>query len=286
MIKKTERVAPLQPWHSDYDLNMRLDDLENEDFEETEEEKAEFEERVRKEIELRLGHRSPPPPSSAPAAAPSPPVLVSATPDHVTSSPRAPSSPSASAPAIPSGLAAMNTLGLETTPAALSTSRPISTPRRMLTAPTIETPDMTAPLPRPPPTRVLPSHLTDTPINVPTPQTPEVVDRSVVGQGRRDDLATPLANAVYEKLKTKTEYQKITKHIENVRKALAPAPAAGSSRGRGRGGRLGMGARARIGGQVMKGLRFCLPPDDPKTKNRAEIVSFHCTVWSDARSCS
>lgn len=149
-----------------------------------------------------------------------------------------------------------------------------------LTSPSmVETPK--APLLRAPPRAPASAVALDTPVNVPTPtQTPQQTGDTTIGRGRRDDPATPVPLA-RDGPKTKN-LQTLTKHFDQFSKTVA-GPSTEASRGRGRGRGRGLGMRSNrapsnlgLGGTVLKGLRFCIPPENnlvSKHKSRWEIVS-------------
>ncbi|BEJ01255.1 hypothetical protein CcaverHIS631_0511120 [Cutaneotrichosporon cavernicola] len=158
-----------------------------------------------------------------------------------------------------------------TYPTRPSTRHTMATPARISTAPTVETPTLTAQLPAPPTGRLL-----DTPMHVATPQTPDTTHPSAVARGPRDDPTTPvpLGTAELDKLQKRKGFQELTKHLNDILPQLGPAPAPRHGRGRGRGrgrSRLGMTSHVNIGGSVLSGTRICLAPSGP-FKPRAAIV--------------
>lgn len=251
-------------WHDDVFAHLDRIDTDPAFDEDSEDVKA-YEAWVRSEVERKLarGQASSPPP---------PPVqdpleLVAATHFRATSSPPL----RLSSPPVASRLSGVGPT--HPTHPTHSTRQAFDTPARISTAPTVETPTLTAPLPAPP---ACASRLFDTPISIATPQSPDATHPSAIARGPRDDPATPvpLGMAELERLRKRENFKELTKHLQDIAHLLAPpAPAArGGGRGRGR-GRLGMTRTINIGGNVLAGTRICLAPNT-LSKPRAAIVSF------------
>lgn len=151
-------------------------------------------------------------------------------------------------------------------------------------APLVETPTMPPPLPAPPQVATI-GPTFNTPINIPTPtQTPSNMS---VGRAKRDDPATPapLGNEAFAKLRGKKEFQNLTKLFETFAQSaqlegVSGSGSRGTARGTGRAPILRTTSRTSstggLGGNILKGLRFCLPPQGNRTamhKQRGEIVS-------------
>lgn len=263
---------PVPGWMSE-DVFAHFDYIDTADeYRDDPEETAAFEEMVRREVELKLGHRAAPR-SSSPLAAPSPLILVAATP-LLPNPPHLHSSPPRGSPGIPSGLAAIDTLALSPSAGLTSTHRSASTPLRMpWTAPTVETPDLTAVLPPPPAT--LRPRLLDTPTYVPTPQTPDATDPTAIARGRRDDPATPVplgSAAKLKQIRSKSNFQTLTKQLETLNKQMSRAQLVSTRSRERRGPRIGLTPSWKIGCDALKGTRICLLPESI-AKGRIDIVS-------------
>jgi len=162
-----------------------------------------------------------------------------------------------------------------------STPKPISTS----TFPHIPTPTFTSTPNLPSPAKVTPGPsrnprhppatlVNETPINVDSPiDTP-----TGEGRGRRDDPATPVPLGVekFNLLKSKKDFQTLTKHFEMFTKqserqkklAAEPITRKGKMAVQGKGSEV-------LGGKVFEGLRICFPPElgnTSKQKTHWDIV--------------
>lgn len=250
---------PFQTWGED--LWAKLDDMDNSDWwQDSPEEQQEFENRVRDSM------RAPPAePQSANALNVSMQLsnvlFPDTTPRHVSGG----ASRSSPAPAT-------QQLAAETPGGQPNKGRSFGTPL-------VDTPPAPKSLPRPrtllatststPTVSTRPPSALDTPDNVPTP-TQTQADVSV-GKGKRDDPATPVPLGDDSPLK-KGPYTKITNQFNAFNlKILAAANRVGqeSTRGsgktRGRGRAIGLRTtRSTLRPEVLKGMRFCMPPEGPQ----------------------
>ena len=174
-----------------------------------------------------------------------------------------------------------------------STPKPISTS----TFPNIRTPsfDSTPELPKPNPATEHPvagpsrtprpvninATFVDTPTHIPSPiDTPHTSRQGPMigeGRGRRDDPATPVPLGVekFQFLKSKKDFQTLTKHFEMFTKQSERLKKAALEPPKGRDkGKLGKTSEV-LGGKVFEGLRFCFPPElgnTSKQKTHWDIV--------------
>lgn len=141
------------------------------------------------------------------------------------------------------------------------------------------TPNLPQPEKTPGPSKTLRPHVTplvhetpthvDSPIDTPTGE----------GRGRRDDPATPVPLGVekFQLLKSKKDFQTLTKHFEMFTKqserqkkaAAEPITRKGKTAIQGKGSEV-------LGGKVFEGLRICFPPEmgnTSKQKTHWDIVS-------------
>lgn len=274
------------------DLWARLDELDNADWwRDTEEEERAFRKYVQDDIAKRWHTR---PQDSSPSAGNTSVLEAPAGQTVPSSSPDEPENTTTGAFPTPTYA---NQLASAPSPSDRMSGIPEVPPLRVRSlaytqapTPTVSTPSLRPRLPAPPTVTTAPTVATAasstktfaTPPNVATPsQTPRVPDS--VGQGRRDDPATPVPLGAA--IEGKRNYQQLTKHFEDFSKALkdvaVPPPARGRGRGRGRGlGRSGSRAPSLLGlgGTIFKGLRFCIPPETnqvTKHKQRWDIVSWN-----------
>jgi hypothetical protein len=169
-----------------------------------------------------------------------------------------------------------------------STPKPISTS----TFPHFPTPTFTSTPELPPPkTSITVSGPSKTPrpattalVNETPTYVPSPIDTpSGEGRGRRDDPATPVPLGVerFQSLKSKKDFQTLTKHFEMFtkqserQKKLAAEPVV---KGKGK-GKMGVQGNASevLGGKVFEGLRICFPPElgnTSKQKTHWDIVRF------------
>lgn len=136
------------------------------------------------------------------------------------------------------------------------------------TTPRIDSPiDLTVVLPPPPPSpiavaRPLPE-LADTQ-EVPSPrETPS----NRIGEGRRDDPATPLplGVATFTRLRSRKDFQTVSKHFEAFEKGISKELKRTDSKGKGKEVE-----------SALTGCRICMPPETggaSKLKQRWDIVS-------------
>lgn len=169
-----------------------------------------------------------------------------------------------------------------------------STPRTLHTAtfPIVPTPSDTGTpvLPRPRPLAsastsalIHPHRITDTPEQIASPiETPDT--SRTEGRGRRDDPTTPvpIGTGSFAKLKTKKDFQTISKHFDLFSKNISKTSEVAKGRGgRKVPGRGGSSLAAGLGGKIFEGLRFCIPPELGKVgqhKGWWEIVRLHSGI--------
>ncbi|KAL7424399.1 hypothetical protein Q5752_000081 [Cryptotrichosporon argae] len=131
--------------------------------------------------------------------------------------------------------------------------------RRLLThlTPSVPTPSRRRPLPAPPATASTfrRTKSADTPTHVATPtQTPARPDVSDEARGRRDDPATPAPlGAPLGREKT---FQTLTSHFDVFKRTVDKGAAKAKGKGKGKAVKKPVG----LGGTVLSGLRFCMPP--------------------------
>lgn len=189
-----------------------------------------------------------------------------------------------------------------------STPKPLGNTATTSTFPQVPTPTFisTPQLPQPPipvptteagPSRTKPRtpRVIDTPDHIPSPVDTPISFRPVPGQGegrgRRDDPATPVPLGVekFNALKSKKDFQTLTKHFEMFTKQAERQNAASSGLsgigagagvakvkaiGKGK-GKAQAKEVAALGGKVFEGLRFCFPPElgnTSKQKTHWDIV--------------
>ncbi|EIW71916.1 hypothetical protein TREMEDRAFT_26921 [Tremella mesenterica DSM 1558] len=179
-------------------------------------------------------------------------------------------------------------------PSHIQTSTPHtrSTPH----VPTPSTIGSTLPPPRPASTSHIPARRIDTPQAIPSPiDTPGSSTSAVIGgvkgvrgygsgegegKGKRDDPSTPmpLGTAIFNKLKSRQDFQALTKHFDKFTKDFSKV----TSEGKGE----KMGSKKKMKGKiasvlltkekVFEGLRFCFPYEvngARKNKTRWEIIA-------------
>ncbi|KAL1405924.1 hypothetical protein Q8F55_007604 [Vanrija albida] len=273
------------------DLWAKLDELDQADWwRDTEEEDRAFRKYVEEDIARRWNGN---PQDSSPLAAGNVSVLEAPAGQTVPSS--SPNEPNDTTAAFPTPTYA-NQLASAPSPSDYVSPLPEVTPLRarglaytQAPTPTVSTPSLRPRLPAPPTVTTTPTVPTAgpsnktfaTPPSVATPsQTPRVLVPDSVGQGRRDDPATPVPLGAA--IQGKRNFQQLTKHFDDFSKALKDSaiPPASRGRGRGRGGLGRSGSRAPsllgLGGTILKGLRFCIPPETNqvnKHKQRWDIIS-------------
>ncbi|RXK41478.1 hypothetical protein M231_01186 [Tremella mesenterica] len=173
-----------------------------------------------------------------------------------------------------------------------STPRTRSTPH----VPTPSTIGSILPAPRPPSTSRIPARQIDTPQAIPSPiDTPGSSTSAMIGgvegvrgygsgegegKGKRDDPSTPmpLGTAIFNKLKSRQDFQALTKHFDKFTKDFSKV----TSEGKGE----KMGSKKKMKGKiasvlltkekVFEGLRFCFPYEvngARKNKTRWEIIA-------------
>ncbi|ORY31676.1 hypothetical protein BCR39DRAFT_465497 [Naematelia encephala] len=132
-----------------------------------------------------------------------------------------------------------------------------------------------------------PAGVLDTPENIASPiDTPSSSSRRLTGtgegRGRRDDPATPvpLGTEAFKNLKGKKDFQTLTKHFELFSKGISKDVTANNANVKGKGKAKAQKSDsmliAGLGGRVLEGLRFCVPPElgqVGKHKQRWDIIS-------------
>lgn len=280
---------PFETWGDD--LWSKLDDLDDSDWwQDSPDERQKFVKRVRDDMRapaneardtsndllnlpLQVGDKSPRDGVSQTALndrSRSLPVSVAPQPDLTPETPGRP----------PNHVPSFDTPHVDTPPIPKSLPRPRVLPAVSTSTPTVST--------RPP-------TILDTPVNVPTP-TQTQGDLSV-GRGRRDNPATPVPLGDEASLK-KVSYTKISNQFNAFNlKILAAVNRAGeessgrATRGKSRGRAIGLrSTRSTPRPEVLKGMRFCMPPEGPHCGPKHEarwskvIVVSHTVA--DARSWS
>jgi len=108
------------------------------------------------------------------------------------------------------------------------------------------------------------------------------------GRGRRDDPATPVPLGVekFQFLKSKKDFQTLTKHFEMFTKQSERMKKAALDPPKGRDkGKLGKTSEV-LGGKVFEGLRFCFPPElgnTSKQKTHWDIVCYLLISLTDGQ---